>query len=145
MVVIMSAKGLVELLEVVTGERNWVLLSAVRRCEIVTAVRGLEVVASVFILARGLIERLEVVTGERTTVVVTAVRFWEVLTEERCLEVVVVGGMEEVTKVECLRAVVNFLLMVLLGMMYFLLQLVVETVVVVGVRNWGVVTTVRGW
>lgn len=140
MVVIMSAKGLVELLEVVTGERNWVLLSAVRRCEIVTAVRGLEVVASVFILARGLIELLEVVTGERT-----AVRFWEVLTEERCLEVVVVEGMEEVTKVECLRAVVDFLLMVLLGMMYFLLQLVVETVVVVGVRNWGVVTTVRGW
>jgi len=121
MVVIMSAKGLVELLEVVTGERNWVLLSAVRRCEIVTTVRGLEVVASVFILARGLIELLEVVTGERTTVVVTAVRFWEVLTEERCLEVVVVEGMEEVTKVECLRAVVDFLLMVLLGMMYFLL------------------------
>jgi hypothetical protein len=116
MVVIMSAKGLVELLEVVTGERNWVLLSAVRRCEIVTAVRGLEVVASVFILARGLIELLEVVTGERT-----AVRFWEVLTEERCLEVVVVEGMEEVIKVECLRAVVDFLLMVLLGMMYFLL------------------------
>ena len=112
----MSAKGLVELLEVVTGERNWVLLSAVRRCEIVTAVRGLDVVASVFILARGLIELLEVVIVERT-----AVRFWEVLTEERCLEVVVVEGMKEVTKVECLRAVVDFLLMVLLGMMYFLL------------------------
>jgi len=130
MTVSISVRGLVELLDVVTGERIWGFVSALRSCEVVTAARGLEVVVSVFILKKGMtllavVERMGELTAARGLEVVVVV---SVFILKRGMTLLgVVERMGEVTAARGLEVVVYFLLMGLVGMTYFLMQLVVET------------------
>jgi hypothetical protein len=80
MAVSISVRGLVELLDVVTGEGIWgmTLLGVVERMGELTAARGLEVVVSVFILKRGMtllgvVERMGELTAARGLEVVVSV------------------------------------------------------------------------